>query len=65
MAVYKVKTPTGDRYVEAASKAAAINWCIDKKDYSAEPLTASETVKYAKEGVSFENALPTEKAKAA
>ena len=65
MAVYKVKTPNGERFVEAASRAAAVNWCIDKAEYSAEPLSPSDTVKYAKAGVEFEDARPSADKKAA
>ena len=65
MAIYRVTTPKGDRFVEATTKAAAVNFCIDKDEYSVEALSPSAVAKWAKEGVSFENALPTEKAKAA
>jgi len=41
MRIYKVKTPAGERLVEANTRGQAINHCVSS-DYSAEPVGASE-----------------------
>ena len=53
--IYKVKTPTGDRLIEANTKGQAVNWCIDA-DYSAEPVSASEMYTLIQAGVKVEKA---------
>ncbi len=62
MAYYLVKTPKGNRLIEAKTPAAAINFALDKKDYSAESLNASELAKQFKEGLALESALEPVKA---
>lgn len=58
--IYKVKTPTGIRLVDAVTKSQAINHCVDA-DYSAEPVSASEMYSLIQAGAKVEKAVVREK----
>lgn len=53
--IYKVKTPAGERLVEANTKSQAINHCVDA-DYSAEPVSASDMYAMIQAGKTVEKA---------
>lgn len=55
MPVYLVKSPTGDRLVEAAQKSTAINHVI-RNTITAEPVSASELVKLMADNMKVEQA---------
>lgn len=58
--IYKVKTPTGTRLVDAVTKSQAINHCVDA-DYSADPVSASEMYTLIQGGATVEKAVVKEK----
>lgn len=59
--IYKVKTPTGERLVDANTKGQAIGHCVDK-DYSAEVVGASEMYSLIQAGAKVEKAEVKSKA---
>lgn len=61
MAVYLVKTPSGEKLVEAKTASAAINYAFDKDDFTAKSVSASEVVAYMARGLKVEYA-PAKKA---
>lgn len=65
MAIYLVKTPSGNRLVDAKTPSAAINFAVGKDSYSAEALSAPELGKYFNDGMRIENAKPVSETKVA
>lgn len=62
--IYLVKTPAGERLVEAGTKGQAINHCVST-DYSAEPISASDLHAHLQAGASVEKVTTKEKKHAA
>lgn len=56
-AVYHVKTPSGERLIEASSRHVAINFAV-KSSVTAKSVTASEMVALMKSGLELEQAEP-------
>lgn len=54
MAVYLVKTPNGERLIEARTPSAAINFTINKDDYSAQVLNPTELAAHIRQGLKLE-----------
>lgn len=55
MAIYKVNTPKGIRYVNAATKVTALNHCVDTTEqYSAESVTAEDLADAFEKGAKVE-----------
>lgn len=54
-AVYLVKTPSGDRLVEAGSKTVAINHAV-KSEIECRSVTASELIQLMNQGMEVEQA---------
>lgn len=55
--IYKVKTPTGDRLVEASTKSQAINHCVST-DYQADPISSSDLYAAMQSGAQVEKVMP-------
>ena len=51
--IYLVKTPSGERLVDSATRSQAINHCVST-DYSAEPISASDLHAYLLAGATVE-----------
>lgn len=63
MAIYLVKSPSGDRLVDAKTKASAINYVM-RNSVEAEALTATQLVEYMQEkGLTVEKADSVEASK--
>ncbi len=62
--IYLVKTPAGERLVEAGTKGQAINHCVST-DYSADPISASDLHAYLQQGANVEKVVTKEKKPAA
>jgi hypothetical protein len=57
MAIYKVTTPEGTKYVNAKTQIVALNHCIDtSKHYKAEAVTADELAEAFEKGAKVEKA---------
>ncbi len=56
-AVYLVSTPSGDRLIEAANRASAINFAA-RTTITARALSASETVALMRKGIEVEVGTP-------
>lgn len=65
MAIYLVKTPSGNRLIEARTPSAAINFAVGKDSYTAEALSAPELGKCFNDGMRIENAVPVSDTKVA
>ncbi len=57
MAIYRVTTPTGIRYVNAGTKVTALNHCVESTEgYSAESVTAEDLAAAYETGAKVEKA---------
>lgn len=65
MAIYLVKTPSGNRLVDAKTPSAAINFAVGKDSYSAEALSAPELAQWYGQGLRVENTVPAAETKVA
>lgn len=64
MAVYLVKTPSGNRLIEARTPSAAVNFAVGKDGYSADSLNTSELASWFKQGLTIETVPVSVKAAA-
>lgn len=61
MAIYLVKTPQGERLIEARTPSAAINFAVKKDDYSAHVLNPTELASYVRQGLAIEGGSSKDK----
>ena len=54
MACYLVRTPSGNRLIEARTPSAAVNFAVGRDGYTAESLNTSELAAWFKQGLQIE-----------